>query len=96
MSDTIAKVWFARSASRHRIPKESIRHVIASYRARFEQLPPGPKAARARSKRIVFLGDDLHGRALEIMAIESERDVLLVIHAMDLRDKYRARYEDRT
>jgi hypothetical protein len=29
------------------------------------------------------------------MAVEGEGDMLLVIHAMALRDRYRKRYEDR-
>ena len=85
---------FARSATRHRISKDRIRHVIANYRVRFEESPPDTEGARARSTRIVYLGDDDHGRALEIMAVAGKDDELLVIHAMDLRDKYRKRYKD--
>jgi len=44
--------------------------------------------------RIVYLGDDDRGRALEVMAVEGEHGELLVIHAMELRDKYRGRYEE--
>lgn len=100
MSDTTARldgpnVRFARSATRHRISKNRIRHVIANYRVRFEEPPPDTEGARARSMRVVYLGDDDHGRALEVMAVEGEHDKLLVIHAMALRDKYRKRYEDR-
>jgi hypothetical protein len=100
MSDTIAKVdgpnvRFARSSTRHRISKDRIRHVIANYRVRFEEPPPGTGGARARSPRVVYLGDDDHGRPLEVMAVTGEQGELLVIHAMELRDKYRKRYEDR-
>jgi hypothetical protein len=100
MSDTIAKlngtnVRFARSATRHRISKDRIRHVIANYRIRFEEPPPDTERARARSTRVVYLGDDDQGRALEVMSVEGKDDELLVIHAMELRDKYRKRYEDR-
>jgi hypothetical protein len=87
-------VRFARSATRHRISKESIRHVIANYRVRFEEPPPDTEA-RARSTRIVYLGEADRGHALEVMAVEGKHGELLVIHAMDLRDKYRKRYEDR-
>lgn len=86
---------FARSATRHRISKGRIRHVIANYRVRFEQPPPDTGGARARSPRLVYLGDDDHGHALEVMAVAGRDDELLVIHAMELRDKYRQRYEDR-
>jgi hypothetical protein len=42
----------------------------------------------------VFLGDDMEGIALEVMAIELEDEGLLVIHAMALRDRYREQYEE--
>lgn len=100
MSDTIAKlcgpnVRFARSATRHRVSKDRICYVIANYRVRFQEPPPDTQSARARSTRVVYLGDDDCGRALEVMAVEGKHGELLVIHAMDLRDKYRQRYEDR-
>jgi hypothetical protein len=100
MSDTIGRldnstVRFARSATRHRISKDDVRHVIASYRVRFEEPPPYTEGARAHATRIVYLGDDDQGRALEVMAVEGKHGELLVIHAMELRDKYRQRYEDR-
>jgi hypothetical protein len=87
-------VRFARSATRHRISKDRIRHVIDNYRVRFEELPPDTGGAPARATRVVYLGDDDHGRALEVMAVEGKHGELLVIHAMELRDKYRKRYED--
>lgn len=60
----------------------------------FDEPPPNADSARARSTRVVYLGDDDRGRALEVMAVEGKRGELLVIHAMELRDKYRKRYED--
>lgn len=100
MSDTIDRldgpnVRFARAATRHRISKDRIRHVIANYQVRFEESPPETDSARPRSPRVVYLGNDDHGRPLEIMAVEGKRGELLVIHAMELRDKYRKRYEDK-
>jgi hypothetical protein len=44
--------------------------------------------------RLVFLGDDEEGIALEVMAVELADDALLVIHAMPLRDRYRKQYEE--
>jgi len=97
MSDTIAKldnpnVRFARSATRHRISKDRIRHVIAHYRIRFQELPQ--VGLGQRSVRIVFLGIDANGQELEVMAVELESGDLYVIHAMPLRKKYRTRYEE--
>jgi hypothetical protein len=73
MSDEIAKlndddVRFARSATRHRVSKDRIRHVIANYRVRFEE--PPREGLGQRSIRIVYLGDDVDGRELEVMAVE--------------------------
>ena len=39
----------------------------------------------------MILGDDDTSRALDVIALE-EDDVLLVIHAMDVRPKFRALY----
>jgi hypothetical protein len=86
------RVQFARSATRHRITKNSIQHVIANYHLRFEE--PPPDGARARSPRTVYLGDDQDGQALEIMAVQGNQGELLVIHAMKMREKYRRRYEE--
>jgi len=44
--------------------------------------------------RLVFLGDDAKGVALEVMAVELEDGDLLVIHAMKLSTRYRDRYEE--
>ncbi|HEY4915679.1 MAG TPA: hypothetical protein VIH92_02115 [Solirubrobacteraceae bacterium] len=88
-----SEVRFARSATRHRITKKSIRHVMVSYRVRFEEIPPadGPVSL---SVRVVYLGEDEHGQELEVMAIPLEGDEQLVIHAMPMRAKYRRRYEE--
>jgi hypothetical protein len=86
-------VQFARAATRHRISKDRIRHVIANYWLRFEEAPPAGREA-VPDTRVVFLGDDPHGNPLEVMAVELPNGGLLVIHAMALRDKYRRRYEE--
>lgn len=85
-------VRFARSTTRHRVSKDSTRHVITNFRLRFEE--PPPPGGRARSTRIVYLGEDAHGRALEVMAVEGDNRELLVIHAMPLREKYQKRYQE--
>lgn len=100
MSDNSARVStssvrFARSATKHRVSKESIRHVVAHYRVRFEEPPPGGSPA-SRSTRIVYLGEDMHGHPLEVMAVEGNHGDQLVIHAMPQREKYRKRYEEAT
>lgn len=84
---------WARAATKHRISRERSRYVIEHCGLRFEQEPPADAPAGA-SPRLVFLGDDAEGIALEVMAVELEDGSLLVIHAMPLRDRYRKQYEE--
>lgn len=84
---------WTRAATKHRISRERSRYVIEHCGLRFEQDPP-TNALENASPRLVFLGDDEEGIALEVMAVELEDDALLVIHAMSLRDRYREQYEE--
>ena len=98
MSDKTARlssgrVRFARTATRHRISKESIRYVIAHCGLRFKE--PAPHTATdVRDLRLVYLGDDAGGRPLEVIAVELSDGELFVIHAMALRDKYKSQYKE--
>ncbi|MBA3807425.1 MAG: hypothetical protein H0X28_03380 [Solirubrobacterales bacterium] len=87
-------VRFARSATKHRISKESIRHVIAHCGLSFEEPPPTGPDEGVPDRRLVCLGDDATGRPLEVIAVEGRKDELIVIHAMELRNKYRSQYEE--
>lgn len=77
MSDKSARVSgkrvrFARSATKHRISKGRIRHVIAHCELVFEE--PAPSFdAEALDDRFPCLGDDADGRPLEVMAVEGPR-----------------------
>ena len=53
-----------------------------------------PPPARWRDERLVYLGDDEDGVALEVMAVELEDGGILVVHAMRLRREYREFYEE--
>lgn len=86
-------VRFARSATKHRVSKESIRHVVAHCGLSFEE-PPPTRGAAVSDRRLVCLGDDATGRALEVVAVEGPGGELIVIHAMALRKKYEAQYEE--
>lgn len=82
------QIEFAQSARKHRIGRARVRQVIDD--------PVVAITLSAESdldERLVFLGDDATGRALEVMAVRIERG-LLVIHAMDLRPKWRPLYEE--
>lgn len=83
------RVEFAFSARRHRVGKARALHVVHYPRV---QLIVTDQAGRG--DRILFLGDDQSGRALEVMGVELADGTLYVIHVMDLRAKYRAAYEE--
>jgi hypothetical protein len=82
------RVEFTQSSRRHKIGKARVRQVLANpivvERIVAEQDP---------RVRLLILGDDDSGRALEVIAVE-EDEVLVVIHAMDLRPKFRALFEE--
>ena len=98
MSDRSAKVSemrvkFTRSATKHRVSKDRIRHVIAHCGLAFGESAPS-EGSEARDDRFVILGDDAEGTELEVMAVEGSKGELVVIHAMELRQKYRDQYEE--
>lgn len=82
----------------------SRRHGIARHAARFVvehcglvYIQPAPPSSAVPDPLLVFLGDDEEGRPVEVIGVEMEPDTngedhLRVIHAMALREKYRARY----
>jgi hypothetical protein len=84
---------WTRSATKHRIARDRSRFVVEHSGLRFEQPPPAGAPAEAET-RLVYLGDDANGVALEVMAIELEDESLLVIHAMPLRKRYWLQYEE--
>lgn len=87
------RVRFARSATKHRVSKERIRYVIANCGLAFEEPAPS-SSAEALDDRLLCLGDDADGKALEVMVVEGSKGELVVIHAMQLRAKYRDQYEE--
>ncbi len=84
----------------------SHRHGITRYAARFVvehcglvYIQPAPPDSAVPDRRLVFLGDDEEGRAIEVIGVEMEADAngedhLRVIHAMALREKCRRQYEE--
>lgn len=81
---------WARSATKHRVSKARSRYVIDHGGLRFRL----PATGAEEDDRLLYVGDDPDGVALEVMAIELSGDELFVIHAMKLRPKYRSHYEE--
>jgi hypothetical protein len=71
------------------------RHSIAHSRARYvvEHCPWPLYSPAPDDADIVVLGPDPDGVPLEVIGLELASGDLLVIHAMKLREKYRADYE---
>jgi len=86
-------IRFARSATKHRISRERSLHVIE--RCGFQVLERRRwENSHGPDRRVLFLGDDLEGVALEVLAVENVKEEFTVIHAMSLRIKYRRLYEE--
>lgn len=88
------RVRFARSATKHRVSKERIRYVIAHCGLAFEEQASTSDPSDVVDPRLVCLGDDPDGQAIEVIAVEGSKDELIVIHAMALRKKYIDQYEE--
>ncbi len=76
------------SRPKHKIGKSGVRHVIDNPLVVFRVPAPDGRS----DDRSLYLGDDETGRALEVLTVPLE-DGELVIHAMDLRAKYRSIYD---
>jgi hypothetical protein len=87
------RLEWARSATKHRISKTRARHVLENCLAILEEDPP-PGHPNAIDPRLVFLGEDPEGVALEVIAVETDQELLTVIHVMELRPRYRGTYEE--
>jgi hypothetical protein len=87
---TTVKLRWARSATKHRISRQRSTYVIEHAGMRFRISPEADQV----DERLLYLGDDEDGTAIEVMAVELEDGDLFVIHAMPLREKYRIEYEE--
>jgi len=89
-----ARIACARSATKHRISRQRSLHVIEHCGLQMVKYRHRIAANSAVDQRVVFMGNDLEGVALEIIAAEREGEEFLVIHAMDLRNRFRGLYEE--
>ena len=87
------QIYFTRAAGKHGISQSRIRYVIEHCGLVGREAAPHGSAVGS-TYRLIYLGDDAAGVALEVMAVELASGALLVIHAMPLRAKYRWQYEE--
>ena len=81
-------IRFAPSASKHEISRESIRYVIRHCGLAFDA-PPLPGSLYTED-RLLILGDDRAGVAIEILATELENGDLYVFHAKPMVSSIRS------
>lgn len=86
-------VRFARSATRHRISRERSLHVIERCGLQIIERQRSEHSIGS-DRRVLFLGDDLEGVPLEVLAAENVEEEFTVIHAMNRRAKYLGLYEE--
>jgi hypothetical protein len=88
-----AQIAFARSATKHRISRERSLYVIEHCGFQIVERRRN-RMNSGVDKRVGFFGDDLEGVALEVMAVERDEDEFFVIHAMNLRNRFKGFYEE--
>ncbi|HET7591077.1 MAG TPA: hypothetical protein VFK14_12965 [Solirubrobacterales bacterium] len=87
-------IRFSRSATKHRISRERSLYVIERCGFQVIEERRSQNFGSGSDKRVFFLGDDLEGVRLEVVAAEIETDEFTVIHAMNLRGKFLGMYEE--
>jgi len=85
----LTEIRFTQAARKLRVGRDRARHVIAHPVVVLNLAVP----AEGMDERIVYLGDDKTGRALEVVAVATETG-LLVIHVQDLQAKFRRYYDE--
>lgn len=91
----MVRLLWTSAMRKHRVTRIQVRYVINHAGLIF--LQPAPAGSALTDHRLVYLGDDQVGAAIEVMAVEVEDargDAVMVIHAMPLREKYRTQYEE--
>lgn len=83
---------FAESAFKHGVTKSQIEFVVAHCGLVFDE--PALPGSSIPDDRSLYLGDDQHGAALEVVAIALDGERLLVVHAMTLRAAYREQFNE--
>jgi hypothetical protein len=84
------RISWTRSATKHRISRQRSLHVVrhAGVCRRDSRYPD----ERYDDPRFLFFGPDLEGMPLEVGGVAPKDGSLLIIHAMPLRERWRAWY----
>jgi hypothetical protein len=82
-------ITWARSATRHRVPRAQTLFAIQEAGICFED-----RTLRTRAPRLYFFGDDEDERPLEIATVKQVDGGLHVIHSMLLRARYEEKYTE--
>jgi hypothetical protein len=80
------EIKHSRSSTRHRISRERSRYVVETTSVIFRE--NAPRNSPLTDPRLVFLGTDDQGELLEVMAVETDTNGLLIIHAQPIRNRY--------
>ncbi len=72
------KIEFTQASRRHKIGRAPVRHVMATTQ-------PTPITTNRGAEGWLYVGPDERGRVLEIIAVATEADTLLVVHVMPYR-----------
>jgi hypothetical protein len=88
-----AEITFARSATKHRISRERSHYVVEHCGLQLVYRRRNPEHSDV-SQRVVFLGNDLERVALEVVAAEDTEEKFVVIHAMNMRRRFRGLCEE--
>lgn len=83
------RITHARSATKHGIAKARSRFVVEHATLWFDL----GQHREGEDPRLLCAGDDPNGSALEVIVVVSGAETFVVIHAMEMREKYRAIYE---
>jgi hypothetical protein len=89
-----AKITFARSATKHRISRERSLYVIEHCGLQIVRYRHRTAANSAVDQRVVFIGDDRERVAIEVVAAAEDDEEFVVIHAMNMRKRFRDIYEE--
>jgi hypothetical protein len=93
VSPEFKRLRWTRSATKHRISRRRTRFALEHCLLILKEDPPSERPP-ATAPRLVFLGEDSSGTALEVIAVKTDKGNLLVIHAMPLRSRYQDAYEE--